>query len=106
MTAQLKPAPPRTMSQFSGLNGQFEGSGRAVHSVALQPWIDSMQVPGPACHTPSGSFDPAVFQPVRAAVTCRRCLRSLNASAATAPVDDPNQFVLALEHKARQVNHG
>lgn len=94
MTSQL--APPRTMRDFDGRNGQFDG-GRAVHAVAPLPWIDGLQVPGPACHTPAGAFDPAVFQPVAGDVTCRRCLRSPAARAAAASTIDENQMDLLAE---------
>jgi hypothetical protein len=96
MSRQLLPAAPRSMAEFEGRNGRFDGDGRAVHSVAPQPWIGDLQVPGPACRTPNGSFDPATFNPVQAAVSCRRCLRSPAAAAAAAPPVDPNQGVLAL----------
>lgn len=88
--------PPPVMSDFDGHNGQFLG-GRAIHSVAPQPWIGDLLVPGPACHTPSGSFDPATFQPAQRVVTCLRCLRSPDARAAAAPLVDPDQLALPIE---------
>jgi hypothetical protein len=100
MTGQLLPAPPRDMAEFAGRNGQFDGDGRAVHAVAPQPWIGGLQVPGPACHTPNGSFDPATFNPVTAYVTCRRCLRSSDARAAAAPLVDPDQMTLPIAEEA------
>lgn len=91
MTRHMQSA-ARTMDEFAGCNGQFDGGGRAVHAVALQPWVDGLQVPGPACHTPAGTFDPMIFQPVTADVTCRRCLRSPVASAAAASLVDEDQL--------------
>lgn len=99
MTTHLVPAPPRTMSDFDGHNGQF-GGGRAIHTVAPTPWLDDQEVPGPACHTPAGGFDPSIFQPVTHDVTCRRCLRSPHARATAAPAIDPDQLALPLDERS------
>jgi hypothetical protein len=82
-----RPTPPRTMAEFDDRRGRFAGRGR-VHDVAPQPWIAGLEVPGPACHTPNGSFDPGSFQPVDDNVTCRRCLRSGTPEPAVHPVDE------------------
>lgn len=62
---------PTKMADFVGKNGQFAGG--VVHSVAPQKWIDDVHVPGPACHTPNGTFDPSDFKPTDQALSCRRC---------------------------------
>lgn len=91
MTAAAAPS----MDTFTDRNGRFAG-GKAVHAVAPQPWIGDLHVPGPACHTPSGTFDPADFRPVRDEVTCRRCLKNYR-SRAVVRQDDPDQLdALAL----------
>lgn len=94
MTAQVQPAPPRTMSEFDGYNGRFDGDGRRVHLVAPQPWIDGLQVPGPACRTPNGSFDPGTFSPVLARVSCERCKALPAARLADACGVDPDQMTI------------
>ncbi len=83
--------PASRMAEFIGHNGRFAG-GR-VHSVALQPWIGDAHVPGPACHTPSGTFDPGDFKPTTDPLSCRRCKKWHPNTG----VVDPNQFALGLE---------
>jgi hypothetical protein len=84
------------MAEFIGHNGQFAG-GR-VHTVAMQRWMDGKQVPGPACRTPSGTFDPRDFKPTRETLSCERCKKWHP----NAGVLDPSQFVLNLELPERE----
>jgi hypothetical protein len=53
-------------------------SGRTVHAVSLGQWVDAEQVPELLCHTGVAGWSPAALQPTRAAVTCVRCLRTLD----------------------------
>ncbi|TCO57163.1 hypothetical protein [Actinocrispum wychmicini] len=96
-------APPRTMAEFDDRHGRFAGGGR-VHDVALQPWIEGLEVPGPACHTPNGSFDPASFRPVDDPVSCRRCLRS-GTPDPVHPVDQ-NQLPLFSDRDTPRCSNG
>lgn len=91
MTAPVAPS----MANFADKNGRFAGA-HAVHAVALQAWIGDLQIPAPACHTPSGTFDPADFRPVAEGVTCKRCLKKHRSRAAIPATDDPSQIVADL----------
>lgn len=74
-----------SMADFVGKRGRFAG-GR-VHTVAPQKWIDDIHVPGPACRTPSGTFDPRDFKPTDADLSCKRCKKWYPHGA-----EDPQQF--------------
>jgi len=86
------------MDDFAGHNGRFVHGSR-VHDVMPQPWVGDRLVPGPACNTPGGGFDPSVFQPVTAGVSCERC-RHRSATPdlpVAAPLVDPDQLALPLD---------
>lgn len=92
MTSQL--APQRTMRDFDGYNGRFDGR-RSVHAVAPQPWMNGLEVPGPACRTGCGSFNPNVFQPAKATISCKKakCRSLVTVPAPVAPSTvDPAQL--------------
>ncbi|MRH89602.1 hypothetical protein GFY24_19500 [Nocardia sp. SYP-A9097] len=53
-------------------------NGRTVHAVGLGHWIGTEEVPELLCHTGVAGWSPNALRPTRAAVTCVRCLRTLN----------------------------
>lgn len=59
-------------------------NGRTVHAVGLGTWFGTEEVPELLCHTGVAGWSPSALQPTRAAVTCVRCLRSLNADVESA----------------------
>jgi len=71
--------------RFAGArNGYLDGSD-TVHAVALLGWL-GLQVPGPACHVGTGSWDFTRFKPTTSPINCGRChaagLRSSTTSGA------------------------
>jgi hypothetical protein len=77
----------RAVADFQGKNAVVRGGGSAVHAVALVRWLAEIEVPGPACHVGISGGELASLRPTTAAVSCRRCLRSLGLD------EEPGQLV-------------
>lgn len=73
----------RALAEFSGRNAHL-GDGSAVHAVTTIRWLGDLEVPGPRCHVGVSGGELAALRPTTAAVTCRRCLRSINPETTTA----------------------
>ncbi|WP_157162920.1 hypothetical protein [Actinoalloteichus spitiensis] len=65
----------RARARFHRRNGRL-GASSTVHAVRLQRWVGGVEVPAPACHVGSGTWDFTTFHPTGDGVTCRRCRRS------------------------------
>jgi hypothetical protein len=73
----LEAVAARAVRDFEGKHAVVRGGGSAVHAVALVRWLGEIEVPGPVCHVGVSGGELASLRPTTAAVTCRRCLRSL-----------------------------
>ena len=67
----------RALADFAGRNAHL-GDGSAVHAVTTIRWLGDLEVPGPRCHVGVSGGELAALRPTTAAVTCRRCLRTVN----------------------------